>query len=60
MELPRCQKCNTGTLIPLSDYGPDGASELFKAWVCTNPSCGCFFRIDKGQVSYGVGVERRS
>ena len=58
-EYLHCQKCNSGKLIPLSDYGPDGASEIFKAWVCTNPTCGLYFRIDKGQVSYGIGMERR-
>lgn len=60
MELPSCQKCKAGNLIPLSDFGPGGASEPFKAWVCTNPTCGLFFRIDKGQVSFGVGLEKRS
>jgi hypothetical protein len=28
----------TGKLIPLSDYGPRGVSEAFKAGVCTNPT----------------------
>jgi hypothetical protein len=59
MDFPKCQTCDSGKLIPLSDYGPEGASELFKAWVCTNPQCGFFFRIDKGQVSYGRGLEQR-
>ena len=44
MDLSTCQKCNTGKLIPLSDYGPKGVSEVFKAWVCTNPECGFFIR----------------
>lgn len=48
MEWPKCQKCNNGTLIPLSDYGQEGASVLFKAWVCTNPECGFSLRVDKG------------
>ena len=59
MELPKCQKCNNGLLIPLSDYGQEGATVVFKAWVCTNPTCGFFFRIDKGQVSYGRGIDQR-
>ena len=37
MELPKCQKCNNGLLIPLSDYGQEGASVIFKAWACTEP-----------------------
>jgi len=45
---PKCQKCDAGVLIPLSDYGQEGASVLFKAWVCTNPDCGFSLRVDKG------------
>ena len=59
MELPTCQKCTTGKLVPLSDYGPKGVSEVFKAWVCTNPDCGFSLRIDKGQVSYGKEIEQK-
>ena len=25
-QFPKCQKCNAGILIPLSDYGRDGAT----------------------------------
>ncbi len=60
MELPKCQKCDAGLLIPLSDYGQEGATGLFKAWVCTNPSCGFSIRIDKGDVTFGRKVEQRS
>jgi hypothetical protein len=52
-EYPACQKCTTGVLIPLSDYGREGASIMYKAWVCTNPSCGFNIRIDNGEVSLG-------
>ena len=57
MELPKCQKCDKGTLIPLSDYGQDGASVMVKAWVCTNPDCGFSLRIDKGEVSFGRKID---
>ncbi len=57
MELPKCQKCDNGTLIPLSDYGQDGASVMYKAWVCINPGCGFSLRIDKGEVSYGRRID---
>lgn len=57
MEFPTCQKCKTGVLIPLSDYGQEGASVLFKAWVCINPECGFSLRVDKGEVSYGKKIE---
>ncbi len=34
---PRCRKCSEGDLVPLSDFGSQGASIEYKAWVCTNP-----------------------
>lgn len=53
-ELPICRKCQgAGTLLPLSDYGPDGSSIMYKAWVCSNPECGFNIRIHKGEVSFG-------
>jgi len=52
-EWPACQKCSTGVLVPLSDYGRDGAPIMFKAWVCTSPDCGFNLRIDNGEVSLG-------
>lgn len=52
-EFPECQKCSTGVLIPLSDYGREGASIMYKAWVCSNPNCGFNIRIDNGEVSIG-------
>lgn len=48
--LPKCQKCEIGDLVPLSDYGPNGAEVYFKAWVCTNPSCGFNLKIRNGEV----------
>jgi hypothetical protein len=51
--LPSCQKCSNGVLVPLSDYGRDGASIHYKAWVCTNPECGFNIRIDNGELSIG-------
>lgn len=46
MEYPDCKKCNDGLLLPLSDYGRDGAAIRYKAWVCHNPDCGFSIRID--------------
>ncbi|MEA1996040.1 MAG: hypothetical protein U9N45_00290 [Gemmatimonadota bacterium] len=51
-----CMKCNKGVLVPLSDYGRDGASIMYKAWVCTNPDCGFHLRIDNGEVSIGKDI----
>ncbi len=49
---PICQKCHNGVLLPLSDYGRDGASIMYKAWVCSNPECGFAIRIDNGELSF--------
>lgn len=47
---PRCQKCKTGDLVPLSDFGSSGAAIHYKAWVCTNPDCGFNLKIRNGDV----------
>src|SRR5262245_11863231 len=54
MDWTKCMTCGKGVLLPLSDYGPEGAAVLFKAWVCTNKGCGFTIRIDKGQVAYEI------
>ncbi|MBN1480476.1 hypothetical protein EH223_20680 [candidate division KSB1 bacterium] len=54
---PTCLKCNTGVLIPLSDYGREGSSIRYKAWVCTNPDCGFNIRIDNGEISRGNEIK---
>lgn len=48
--LPRCLKCKQGDLVPLSDYGSQGAAVHFKAWVCTNPDCGYNIKIRNGDI----------
>ena len=48
--LPKCKKCKDGDLVPLSDFGGGGASIHFKAWVCTNPTCGFNIKIRNGDV----------
>jgi len=57
---PPCQSCNAGILIPLSDYGREGAPIRYKAWVCTNPECGFHLRIDNGEISVGRGIAKSS
>ncbi len=54
---PVCLKCKVGQLIPLSDYGRDGAPIMYKAWVCSNPECGFNLRIDNGEVSRGREIK---
>ncbi len=48
--IPKCQKCSTGDLVPLSDFGSQGAPIHYKAWVCTNPDCGFNIKIRNGDV----------
>jgi len=50
LSFPKCQKCNQGDLVPLSDFGSQGASIQYKAWVCTNPDCGFNLKIRNGDV----------
>lgn len=54
---PKCLKCGAGVLIPLSDYGQDGAAVTYKAWACINPDCGFSLRIDKGEVTFGRKIQ---
>ncbi len=55
-QLPACRKCGVGMLVPLSDYGRDGAPITYKAWVCNNPECGFNIRIDNGDITFGRSV----
>ncbi len=65
INFPKCQKCETGDLVPLSDFGNQGAAIQYKAWVCTNPSCGFNIKIRNGDVylnepiNSGVGYPSR-
>jgi hypothetical protein len=51
-------RCEGGQLLPLSDYGRDGAPIRFKAWVCSNPECGYNIRIDNGEISFGRSISQ--
>lgn len=59
-KFPSCQNCDTGLLLPLSDYGQEGASVTYKAWACTNQTCGFSLRIDKGEVTYGKKIQPKA
>ena len=48
--MPKCHKCHVGDLVPLSDFGSQGASITYKAWVCTNPECGYNIKIRNGDI----------
>jgi len=43
-------------MLPLSDYGREGAAIRYKAWVCSNPECGFNIRIDNGEISFGRAI----
>ena len=47
---PKCQKCKVGDLVPLSDFGSQGAAIQYKAWACTNPECGFNIKIRNGDL----------
>ena len=47
---PPCQRCDAGTLVPLSDFGGQGAAIHYNAWVCTTPECGYNLKIRNGDV----------
>ncbi|MCY3699310.1 MAG: hypothetical protein OXI39_13075 [Gemmatimonadota bacterium] len=53
-----CLSCTKGVLLPLSDYGRDGAPIRYKAWVCSDPKCGFNIRIDNGEISFGRNVQQ--
>ena len=48
--LPKCQKCKAGDLVPLSDFGSQGAAIHYKAWACTNPACRFNIKIRNGDL----------
>ena len=47
---PECQECKEGNLLPLSDFGSQGAPIHYKAWVCSSASCGFNIKIRNGDV----------
>ncbi len=49
-EWPMCKSCDKGNLLPLSDFGGQGAAIHYKAWVCSHPSCGFNIKIRNGEV----------
>ena len=47
---PDCKECSNGNLLPLSDFGSQGAPIHYKAWGCSQPSCGFNIKIRNGDV----------
>ena len=47
---PDCKDCSNGNLLPLSDFGSQGAPIHYKEWVCSQPSCGFNIKIRNGDV----------
>ena len=50
-QFPTCKKCNEGVLVPLSDFGGQGAPIHYKAWVCTYEECGFNLKIRNGEIN---------
>ena len=50
LNFPKCLKCKEGDLVPLSDFGSQGAAIHYKAWLCTSPDCGYNLKIRNGDV----------
>lgn len=50
MGWPRCTACDDGVLVPLSDFGGQGAAVHYKAWVCTDHRCLWNIKIRNGDV----------
>ena len=50
MGWPRCTACDNGVLVPLSDFGGQGAAVHYKAWVCTDHRCLWNIKIRNGDV----------
>ena len=50
-EFPECRACDKGDLLPLSDFGGQGAAVHYKAWVCSNPDCGFNLKIRNGEIN---------
>ena len=46
----KCRQCGEGDLVPLSDFSNQGASLMYKAWVCTNIDCGYNMKIRSGEI----------
>jgi hypothetical protein len=55
-EYLNCRSCDTGDLLPLSDFGAHGAAVHYKAWVCSNPDCGFNLKIRNGDVFIGEPI----
>ncbi len=47
---PECLDCREGVLLPLSDFGGQGAAIHYKAWVCSSPDCDYNLKIRNGDV----------
>ena len=58
MNFPTCKQCPDGVLVPLSDFGGQGAAVHYKAWICTNPACDFNLKIRNGEVFRNEPIRR--
>ncbi|MBG82485.1 MAG: hypothetical protein FI699_01655 [SAR202 cluster bacterium] len=57
---PACMTCDEGTLVPLSDFGSQGAAVHYKAWACINPECDYNLKIRSGEIHRNEPIIRGS
>jgi hypothetical protein len=50
--------CDEGRLVPLPDFGAQGAAVHYKAWVCTNPECEFNMKIRNGEIHLNEPIIR--
>jgi hypothetical protein len=50
--------CDEGRLVPLPDFGAQGAAVHYKAWVCTNPECEFNLKIRNGEIHLNEPIIR--
>ena len=53
---PKCQNCEKGVLVPLSDFSNNSVAIRYKAWTYTNKDCRSFIVLRGGDVYYGTAT----
>lgn len=53
---PKCQRCKVGDLLPLSDYGGNSATIMYKAWVCSLEECKFNIKIRNGEIHFNEQI----
>jgi len=51
-------RCNVRRLVPLSDFGAQGAAVHYKAWDCANLECEFNLKIRNGEIHLNEPIIR--